>query len=172
MNENSFSEIAVRDFTGNAFNMIGRDWMLITAGTAEKVNTMTASWGGMGVIWNMPVTYMFIRESRYTKQFVDDQQSYSLCFFDHDAHRDMLLHMGEVSGRDEDKIAGSGLELLYSDNTPYFAEASTVLICRKLSCHTLSSDGIIDKQILKNCYPDGDFHDMYIGEIVRILKHD
>ena len=66
-------EIKHENFQENAFEMIGKDWLLITAEKDGKVNTMTASWGGVGVLWNKKVAYIFIRPQRYTKEFVEEK---------------------------------------------------------------------------------------------------
>ena len=84
----------------NPFTKIGNEWMLITAEAGGKVNTMTASWGGMGVLWGKNVAFIFIRNSRFTKEFVDNSCNFSLGIFDHEKYADMLGYMGRVSGRD------------------------------------------------------------------------
>ena len=84
-------EILPKDFAENPFKMIGDDWLLITAEKDGKTNAMTASWGGVGVIWNKNVAYTFIRDSRYTKEFVDNGETYSLCVFDRFAGRARFL---------------------------------------------------------------------------------
>ena len=89
-------------FETNPFTKIGSDWMLITAGDKEKANTMTASWGGFGVLWGKNVAYIFVRESRYTKEFLDKKDTFSLTFFE--GHKMDLKYLGAVSGRNEDKI--------------------------------------------------------------------
>ena len=94
------------------FEMIGKDWMLITAQKDGKVNTMTASWGGMGVIWNKNVAFVFIRPSRYTKEFVDNTDSFSLSFFGEE-YKDKLTYLGRTSGRDENKIEKAGLTVTH-----------------------------------------------------------
>lgn len=166
----SLTPVNINEFACQPFKLIGKDWMLITAENGGRVNTMTASWGGLGVIWNKNVAYIFVRKSRYTKEFIDNSDSFSLSFFDTEKHRKTLTYLGKVSGRNEDKIAVSGLNVEHEGHTPYFAEASTVLICKKLSCHSLSPEGFIDGTIDSASYKDKDYHDMYIGEITAILK--
>ena len=65
------TEITCEALNENAFQMIGKDWLLLTAKKDGKVNTMTASWGGVGVMWGKQVAFLFIRPQRYTKEFVD-----------------------------------------------------------------------------------------------------
>lgn len=166
-------ENSPKDFTKNPFKMIGDDWLLITAEKDGKTNAMTASWGGVGVIWNKNVAYCFIRDSRYTKEFVDNGETYSLCVFDHEANKEMLGYMGTVSGRTEDKVEKCKLTVEKSENTPYFAEAKTVLICKKLYKVEMPLENLEDsvkEEIVNRFYPKGDIHTMYVGEIVKILE--
>ncbi len=164
----AFHEMTPKEYTGNPFREIGDEWMLITAGTREKCNTMTASWGGMGVLWSKNVAYIFLRPTRYTKEFVDAEKSLSLCFFDGEWHK-TLSYLGAVSGREEDKIAKAKLTTDFDGDTPYFAEARRVFLCRKLYAQELRSDCFVDPTIDPRCYPDKDYHTMYVCEIEKIL---
>ena len=124
------------DFNENPFNIIGKEWMLITAMKDGKVNTMTAAWGGLGVMWNKDVTFVVIRDSRYTKEFVDDADSFSLSFLDHEKYLKELGYIGKISGRDEDKIKVCGFNVEMEGEVPYIKEAEKVIICKK-SLHSL-----------------------------------
>ena len=115
----------------SVFTMIGKEWLLITAKKGNQVNTMTASWGGMGILWNKQVAFIFIRPQRYTKEFVDASDTLSLSFYD-ESYRKQLSYLGTVSGRDEDKIKKANLHITFDEDTPYFEEANTILIGRKL----------------------------------------
>lgn len=152
----------------NPFTMIGKEWLLITAEKEGKVNTMTASWGGVGIMWGKPVAYIFIRPQRYTKEFVDAADTLSLSVLDEE-YRKTLSYLGTVSGRDEDKIAKSGLTVVYEGQTPYFAEAHTALICRKLFAQPYDPACFIDKSCEEKWYPQKDYHTMYIVEIEDVL---
>lgn len=168
-------KINVEDYSFNPFNMIGKEWMLVMAekeesDTATSANALTASWGGVGVLWNKNVSYIFIRDSRYTKEFIDQSKYYSLSFFDHKKYAEMLGYMGSVSGRDEDKIKKTGLTVAHYEGVPYFEEASTVMICRKLYRQPINEEGFLVDGIAQMCYADHDFHEMYVGEIQEILK--
>lgn len=151
----------------NPFTTIGKDWMLITAGDKEKANTMTASWGGLGIMWGKNVAYVFVRDSRYTKEFIDKGDTFSLTFFGE--NRPELKHLGTVSGRTEDKIATVGFHVNYSDTTPFIDEGTLVFICRKLSATRMTADQFIDPKLADTFYKDGDMHTMYVGEITQIL---
>ena len=153
----------------NPFDLIGTDWMLITAEKEGKVNTMTASWGGVGVIWNKKVAYIFIRPQRYTKEFVDANDYFSLSVLPEDYRVD-LTYLGRVSGRDEDKIARTGLEVAYENGVPYFAESKYVLICKKLYAQELKGECFIEKDLDGKNYPTKDYHTMYVAEIEEVLE--
>ena len=80
-------KIDVKSLQDNVFSLIGDRWMLITAGTAERCNTMTASWGGLGVLWGAPAATIYLRPQRYTKEFVDREEYFTLCFFGEEYRR-------------------------------------------------------------------------------------
>ncbi len=122
-------EIDVKDLSLNPFELIGKEWVLITAKNGDKVNTMTASWGGLGVIWNHNVVFAFIRQSRYTKEFVDESDSFSISIYP-ESEKKNLAYLGSTSGRDEDKIGKVGYEVLYDGETPYFKQAKMTFICK------------------------------------------
>lgn len=165
---NNYIEVKPEELNKNAFQMIGSDWMLITAEKDNKANTMTASWGGFGVMWNKNVTYTVIRPQRYTKEFIDNSDTFSLCFFNN-KYKKELSYLGTVSGRNEDKIAKTSLTLNHCDNIPCFEEAETVIICRKLFAQELSPEAFIEKNLIEKNYPNKDFHTMYISEVIKIL---
>lgn len=145
-------EIKHEDFQENAFEMIGKDWLLITAEKDGKVNTMTASWGGVGVLWNKKVAYIFIRPQRYTKEFVDFSDRLSVCVLPN-SYRKELAYLGNVSGKDEDKISNANLKVQKYEDVPYFDEARLTLICRKLYAQDLKEEYFIEKDIIDKWYP-------------------
>ena len=166
-------EIAVSDLMMNPMSMIAKEWMLVTAGNKERgYNTMTASWGHLGSIWGhgggLPTAVVYLRPQRYTKEFVDREELFTISVFPEKYKKD-LGYLGRVSGRDEDKVAATSLTPVFDGEYTYFAEAKLVLVCRKLYQSTLQEDGFIDKSILTDNYPNRDLHDMYIGEIVKVL---
>lgn len=161
-------EIKPEELTKNPFHMIGKEWMLVTAEKDGKVNTMTASWGGVGIMWGKPVAYVFIRPQRYTKEFIDGTDTFSLSILGEE-HRKTLSYLGIVSGRDEDKISKSGLHVEHEGVTPYFEEANTVMVCRKLFAQPLDPAGFIDKECDTKWYPQKDYHTMYVVEIEKVL---
>ena len=167
---NLLKPMSQEEFSANPFNMIGKDWMLITAEKDGKVNSMTASWGGLGVMWGKNVVYMVVRKSRFTKTLIDGTDTFSLSFFDHEKYAKMLGYMGKVSGRDEDKIKTAGVTVEHYEGTPYIAEASKVFVCKKMYCQPMTSESFIDKSLIDKWYKDDDYHDLYIGEIVEVLS--
>ena len=168
---NNFKEIKPNDPNESTFKLIGTDWMLITAAKDDKVNTMTASWGGFGILWHKKVVYAFVRPQRYTKEFIDESPTFSLTFFDESFRKD-LTYLGTVSGRDEDKISKTNLSVTYFDDTPCFNEAKLTIICKKLYAQELDPDCFIDKSLDNKCYPDKDYHTVYIAEIEKILTNN
>ena len=164
-------EIKAEQLEQNVFDAIGKQWTLVAASADGKTNAMTASWGGMGVIWNKNVVFLFIRPQRYTKTFIDKSSTLSLSFFAEE-YRDMLTYMGKVSGRDEDKIAKANLTLTAGYDAPVFKEAELTFVCKKLYSSVLSPDCFYDKKIIPQCYPDNDYHEVYVAEIEKILVNN
>lgn len=163
-----FQEVVPAEMGGDVFTRIGKQWMLVSAGQQDDMNTMTASWGGLGILWNKPVSTAYIRPSRYTMEFMEREDYYSLCFFD-ETYRDALTFCGRHSGRDTDKLSETGLTPCFDEVAPYFEEAELVLICRKLYVQDMDPAGFVDTAIEEN-YHGVDYHRQYIGEIVKVLK--
>ena len=164
-------QIEINEFSENPFKLIGSDWMLITAKKGDKTNMMTASWGGVGILWNKPVATIYVRPQRYTKEFIDNEEYFSLCVLPEE-YRKILNYCGTKSGRDEDKIAETKLTIDESEKAPIFKEARLVLICKKLYAQDLTEQSFIDKSLVEKNYQAKDFHTMYIAEIEKILTND
>ena len=165
----SFKNISPYDLTQNPFQLIGKDWMLITAKNGDKINTMTASWGGVGILWNKPVAFVFVRPTRYTFEFIENCDTFSLNFLPSEFKKE-LSYCGTVSGRDEDKIKKCGFTVSEEIATPYFEESDTVFICRKHYADMLSCEGFIKPEMDAECYADKNYHKLYIVEIEKVLK--
>ncbi|MEF2919906.1 MAG: flavin reductase [Acutalibacteraceae bacterium] len=163
----SFKEIKPAEIVENPFKLIGTDWMLVTAEDDNKTNMMTASWGGLGIMWNKPVAYTFIRPQRYTFGMLEKGDLFSLCILDN-SYRDVLKLCGTKSGRDIDKVAETGLTVNHINGVPYFEESKLVLVCRKMYSQMLNEESVIDTSVLGN-YNGDDWHKMYINEIVNVL---
>lgn len=152
----------------NFFELIGKKWMLVTAGTENSLNTMTASWGGLGMLWNAPMATIYIRPQRYTKQFIDQQEYFSLSFFPDDQRENLAL-CGAKSGRDIDKVSACGFTVCTgAAQTPYFDQANLVLICRKRYQAPLDAQAL-PNDVKEKFYPEKDYHTVYFGEIVEVL---
>lgn len=163
-----FKSISPEKISENTFKLIGKDWMLITAGNIDKFNTMTASWGGLGVLWNKNIAICFIRPQRYTYEFMEKADVFTLSFFD-EKYRAALQLCGSKSGRDIDKAKAAGITPVTGDSgSIYFEEAKLVLECRKIYYQDINPEYFLDKGIQKN-YPARDYHRMYVGEIINCL---
>ena len=126
-----FETILPQEWTGNPFITINDDWLLVTVDDGEKVNTMTASWGSLGILWGQKVATIYIRPQRFTYSLLEKADHFSLTVLP-DSFRKELNYLGTASGRDEDKIKTAGLSLQYMDGIPYFEEARLVFFCDKL----------------------------------------
>lgn len=166
-----WNEIKPEACQDNPFTLIGKEWMLITAGNEEKANAMTASWGGVGVMWGKNVAYVAIRPNRYTKEFVDREERFSLNILP-EKYRETLNYMGTVSGRDEDKMAASGLTTEFVEGVPIFAESRMVFLCRKLFAQEMQEESFLQEETIAKWYPQKDYHTLYIVEIEKVYVRD
>ena len=165
-----FKAIKAEDISENLIKMIGSDWMLITAGNREKFNTMTASWGFAGFMWNRPSAICFVRPERFTYGFMERADDYTLSFFSED-YRDALKLCGSKSGKHIDKPKEAGLTPKFLPNgTVSFEEASLILECRKVYADNLKPENFFVQHIIDNVYNNDGYHRMYIGEITQILQ--
>lgn len=158
----SLDELAV-----SPTKLIGKQWMLVTAGTPQHFNCMTASWGGIGVLWGKPVAYIVIRPNRHTVGFINEQPSLTLSFMP-ESHRDDVLFCGRNSGRDVDKMAATGLKPVTTENgLVTYEDAELVLECRKMFKTRLQEADFLDwSEVSPKWYSeDNPLHDLYICEI-------
>lgn len=158
----AFQKVKLTDLSLNPFGAIGEDWMLVTAGDAAKANTMTASWGGLGVLWGEDVAFVFIRPQRYTKEFMDAEGCFSLSFFD--GYKQEMGLLGSVSGRERDKISETGLHLTMLDGIPAFEEARLVLLLDTLYTDEIKPEKM-PQDLVEKWYPKKDFHTVYVAKI-------
>ena len=175
-------EISIEKLTINPCTEIGKSWMLITAGDENKYNTMTASWGSIGALWEKgvdggSVSTIYVRPCRYTDSFIDSHEYYSLCFFKEEFRED-LAYLGSHSGKDGDKISHTKLHVDFVDGVPYFKEAKLVLICKKIYKGKITKQGFIDKSILDryyesdtdSIYNNESYHNVYVGKITKVFS--
>jgi len=157
--------IKPEEIEDNVFKLIGAEWMLVTAGNKESFNMMTASWGGLGVLWNKNVCFIFIRPTRYTYGFIEKSNTYTLSFFD-PKYKHVLNLCGTKSGRYCNKVKETGISPAETKSgSIYFNEAKLVIECRKIYYQDLEPANFLDPGIAAN-YPEKDYHRMYVGEII------
>lgn len=170
--ESHLKHVNVKLLTDNVFKLLDNDWMLITAGKKHSFNSMTASWGAFGILWNKPIAIGFIRPQRHTFEFMNQQENFTLSFFT-EQFRDALNFMGSHSGKVTDKMKNSGLTPVFTDDDHvYFEEARLVMECKKLYVEDLKKENFSNQNLIKEIYPRQDFHRMFIGEITKCLCTD
>jgi flavin reductase (DIM6/NTAB) family NADH-FMN oxidoreductase RutF len=162
--------IPTETFTAQACSLWSGQWLLLTAGdfAGKEYNCMTVGWGSFGTMWNKPFAQVFVRPSRYTHEFMERFNTFTLCAFP--AHyRDALMLLGTKSGRDGDKIAEAGLTPCAATTVaaPVYSEAELAVECRKIYRQDLAPEQFLDTAIETN-YPEGDYHRMYFGEITAV----
>ena len=161
-----FREINAKDIKDNLIKAISEEWMLISAGNENGYNMMTASWGFMGEMWGNDSVSVMIRPQRYTMEFVDNNDYFTLSFYGNEKQIHKVC--GSMSGRDVNKTELTGLTPVFSDNTVYFNEARLVIVCKKQYVQRLEEECFIDKEPLK-WYDNKDYHYMIIGKIEKVL---
>ena len=160
------NKIELSTLSFNPFLKIRDQWALLAAGREGDFNMMTVSWGGFGELWSKEVTTVYVRQSRYTMQFMDKNSHYALIFLK-DGHKDALGVLGSKSGRDIDKMAGAGLTPIFTpEGVPTCEEAELTLVCRKLYKDDMPKENFLDPAVYDKCYADGNIHSMFVGEIV------
>jgi flavin reductase (DIM6/NTAB) family NADH-FMN oxidoreductase RutF len=170
--DESWVEKDIREFREAPARRIGDEWMLISAGDVSgdrsNWNTMTAAWGGLGVLWGRNVAFMFIRPVRHTFSFANANPLFTLSFFDKSS-RNALEIAGSKSGRDIDKAAACALTpIVFADGALAFKEAAEIIVCKKLYTHDFDPAGFLDPLIDSECYPARDYHRMFIGEVISV----
>ena len=163
-----FREIKPQEIKDNPFELIGKEWLLVAANKDGKSNAMTASWGAVGEMWGKSVVMIVIRPQRYTKEFVDTRDTFTLSFYPAEK-KDALSYLGKVSGRDENKVKKVGFTPAFTNGNAYFEEAELVLVCRKMSRTSLRPEQFLDETVDGRWYPNKDYHEMYIAEVIDVL---
>ncbi len=163
-------EINARELQANFIKMLSEDWALLTAGTVDSFNTMTVSWGGIGELWNKDVGFVFVRPQRYTYEFIEKNDYFSLSFFGGEFKKELGI-CGSKSGRDIDKMKTTGFNAVDLENAVDFEQAKITIVMKKLAYQDMKPDGFLDESIMKN-YANSDFHRIYVGEIVKVLVEE
>lgn len=156
------------EFTTDIFSQFDKKWALLTAGDKDKFNTMTISWGGLGTLWGKPVATTYVRTSRYTHEFMDNNEYFTISFYPEE-YKSTLGVLGSKSGRDIDKMHSTGLTAKEVNGSMTFEEAEVTFVCRKLFCQMLDPKNM-NPDIAKQFYEGDAEHDMYIGEVVDIIR--
>lgn len=167
-----------------AFDTFSKDWALVTAGNMDDYNTCTVSWGTMGNIWgtagqagDRPIVTVFIHPARYTQKFMEKHDTFTVSFFPME-QRKALGYLGSHSGRNEDKVANSGLTPVAAGEGVTFKEASKTFVCRKLYGAQLDQQALaqdiqdyytsMPAVYTQNGKDQWEPHFMYIGEVVEV----
>lgn len=162
-------ETQINNLSENVFELIGKEWALISAGNEKKYNMMTASWGALGVLWNKNVITVYVRPSRYTLEFMENNDYFSLSFFGNDKSIHKIC--GKLSGREINKMSLENLTPIFEKNTVYFKEAELVFLCKKIYQSELIKENIYDTDSIEKFYPgENDFHKIFVGEIIKVLR--
>lgn len=164
----SFKEINIGGLSFNPFDKIGKEWFLVTAGDEGGYNTMTASWGFMGVMWGKNVMETVIRPTRHTFGFMEKSGVFTVSFFG-EKYREALKFCGSHSGRDCDKAKEAGITPIFTEGAVGFEEADMIFICKKLYSQTMDISALVPEE--RHWY-EGDPHKMFIGEITKVLVRE
>ena len=170
-------EITMEELKLNPLTAFSKDWMALTAGNEKDgCNTMTVSWGHLGILWDnekgfMPTAIVYVRPQRYTKKFMDSEQFFTLSWLGSGQHKPLGV-LGSRSGRDCDKYKEAGVHPVFADGTAYLEEAKVVFVCRKIYQAPLKEENFVDHAVCDIVYPGKDFHDVYVGEIIKILADE
>lgn len=166
--QSQWHKIDPTELNESATKIFADDWMVLSAGNDSSMNLMTIAWGGLGELWNKPVATVYVAPQRYTFQFLMREEYYTVCRFD-STYRDTLTYLGTKSGRDEDKVKGSGLTVAYTDlGNPYYEEANLVIECRKIYVDSFRPENLQQEQLDWYASRGLDPHGIFIGEIVNV----
>jgi flavin reductase (DIM6/NTAB) family NADH-FMN oxidoreductase RutF len=168
----TMKEIKALDFITRPVDLWLNRWFLLTSGNREHHNTMTVAWGSIGAMWNLPFVQVVVRPSRFTYEFINRHDTFTLCRFP-EPFREALNLLGTRSGRDGDKIRESGLTIIPSTKVeaPSFKEADLILECKKIYWQDLEPGHFLDDRIQRN-YPERDYHRIFFGWILRVLASE
>ncbi len=163
-----FKEIKITDIKENAVDLLKNQWALVTAGNKESLNTMTVSWGALGELWGLDMVTAYIRPQRYTKEFLDREDYFTLSVYPEELKS---IHgvCGSKSGRDVDKVKECNLTPDFSEKAPFFDEAKLVIVCKKVAVGKFEPEQFIDKEVMESNYPSNDFHYIYYGAVEKVL---
>lgn len=163
-----FKKTELSELKFNPFTLIGKQWMLLTGGNKDSFNTMTASWGQLGVLWNKNVLTCYIRPNRYTYEFIENGGYFTASFFG-EQYRDALKFCGANSGRDCDKAKEAGITPVELDGCIGFEEAEMIIVCKKIYAGGIKEDAFLtDEGLAEKFYGSDPLHKAYIAEITAV----
>ena len=158
----------MKEYRTDVFRQFGDSWGILCSGSMEDHNAMTIAWGGFGTLWNKPVVTVYVKPSRYTWQYMENNEYFTVSFYPEE-YRDALIQMGTTSGRTTDKDAVSGLTPVPVGESVGYREARTTILCRKIYWDDLDTDRM-PREVVKEVYSDIDrTQRMYIGEVIDII---
>ena len=147
-------------------DLFSKKWALVTAGKAGHYNTMTIGWGSLGTLWSKPVCNVYVKPIRYTYDFLEQYDYFTITFFDEEYKNDLML-LGTKSGRDGDKVALTSLTPVFDEYGVSFKEAVCTIVCKKIYYQDLDVS-VMGKDIIDKYYVSEEPHRMYIGEVIQI----
>jgi len=163
-----YKKISPLELNGNIIKMVNKQWMLVTAGKADKFNSMTAGWGGIGVMWSKPVAFILVRNTRYTYEFLEREPNFTLTFFPEKC-RQQLVMFGTKSGRNVDKVKESGFKPFDTGMGMAYEEANIIIACKKIYAAPVTAENAINPDTATAKFLSGkDYHKLYFGEIVGV----
>lgn len=168
----SFKQINIEDLsTFNPFTAIGKEWFLLTAGNIDSFNTMTASWGGVGVMWGKNVVTTVVRNNRNTFNYINNNDTFTISFYPKE-YKDILNYCGSHSGKDVDKVAETGLKPIELSNGVAFEQSKLVFVCKKLYAQELDTKNFTDTSCTKWYSDTNPIHTAFVGEIVAVYHNN
>lgn len=175
--DSSFISINPKDIKDNPIRMFGDEWAIVAAGKPHDFNELTVSWGALGDAWhdNMPIAIVFVSATRFTQRYLEANDTFSINVFP-PQYRKELAYIGAHSGRNEDKVANTGLKVEFTESvTPIFTQAKLVLECRKVYAHNLDPS-LFSESLIRN-YAQPKFrgvipHTVYFGEILHVWQKE
>ena len=163
----------------DVFDLFHKQWGLVSAGSINQFNCCTVSWGSLGVLWNKRIVTVYIYPSRYTYEFMKENEYFTVCFFP-ESYKSSLAILGSKSGRDTDKVKIAKLSPIECGNSISYKEAEVTYYCKKIYSGFFDKNLVDDeiKQYYQNnpkSFPlseDGDWqtHMMFVGEIIEVIK--
>lgn len=162
-------EVEFTQVKDNIVDLLKNRWGLVTAGDSDSFNMMTVSWGAVGELWGKDMATVYIRPQRYTEEFMNTHDYFTLSFYKSEDKKRIHGVCGSKSGRDVDKAKACALTPCFDEKAPYFDEAEIVLVCRKAAKSRFRPEEFTDTSIIKECYPENDFHFIYYGVIEKVL---